>query len=463
MASGTFSTIYWPIETKVRELDACLLFSAAAAQRGWSVIVGGKTEIVRRLRQNAEPGIIVDKSIQKRSERLFSEFKKNGHRVFSREEEAMAYSTPEDYCHRKTGKEAFREVDGVLAWGRDQANVFSQVYPEFSAKVVVTGNVRFDLTSPEVRGIYRREALRLRREWGDFYLLNTRFTKINIIKRGPGYIKGHIAKGHAPTKDQVQLITKLVELDTALFSHFVEFVERFAKELPDKKLIIRPHPAEILSTWEAIAAGKANVHVVRQGSVHPWLLASKLSISNGCTTAVEAFLLDKPGINFRPVKDDDAEFELPKTAAYQIDSTDALLHALALSDPHQALSLPSAPAEEIVGRYIAQYRGTRATQVILDYFGGFYAPRQGRDEPGYSPMGKPNLMFVARQRLKVFVAWCISKDNRARHRVRALKLRRLDCGEVSERLGEICRTLGYEGVRVTEVATNIIQVDGCRN
>ena len=423
------------------------------------MVVGGKTEIFRRLRQNAEPGILIDKSIQKGSERLFREFKKNGHRVFAREEEALIYSTPEDYCHRKTGKEAFREVDGVLAWGRDHANVLAQVYPEFSAKVLTTGNIRFDLTSPEVRGIYEREASRMRREWGDFYLLNTKFTKTNIIKRGPGYVKGHIAKGHAPTEDQVQLITKRLELENALLPHFVEFIERFAKELPDKKLIIRPHPAEVFSTWEAIAAGKANVHVVHQGSVHPWLLASKLSISNSCTTAVEAFLFDKPGINFRPVKDDDAEWELPNVAAYQIDSTDALLHVLALSDPHQALSLPSAPTEEIVGRYVAQYRGTLATQAILDYFGGFYAPREGRDEPGYSPMGKPNLAFVALQRLKVSIAWCISKNNRARGRARAKKFPGLKFSDITARLDHTCKTMKYESVRTTKLAKNIFLIE----
>ncbi|MGE3844723.1 MAG: hypothetical protein AB7I50_24425, partial [Vicinamibacterales bacterium] len=76
MPSATFSTIYWPIETKVRELDAALLFAAVAARRGWSVIIGGKTELYRRLKQNAEPGIFIDKSIQKRSEELFTVLKR---------------------------------------------------------------------------------------------------------------------------------------------------------------------------------------------------------------------------------------------------------------------------------------------------------------------------------------------------------------------------------------------------
>lgn len=460
MASGTFSTIYWPIEVKVRELDACLVLSAAAAQRGWSVVIGGKTELFRRLRQHAEPGIVVDKSIQKRSEHLFSKFKKRGHRVFAREEEALVYATPEDYCNRKTGKEAFREVDGVLAWGRDHANVLAKGYPEFSSKVVTTGNVRFDLTTRAVRGIYDRDASRIRNEWGEFYLLNTKFTKTNIIKRGPGYVEGHIAKGHASTDEQVRLITRKLALEEALLPHFIEFVERFSRELPEKKLIIRPHPAELLSFWQEIAAGKPNVHVVHQGGIHPWLQASSLSISNGCTTSIEGFLMEKPSINFRPVKDDGAEWELPNFAAYQVESTDALLQVLALNDPRSALSIADVQGtDELVGRYVAQHGGPLATQAILDYFAPLQGPRNGnQDKQGYDPLGRPNLGFMALQRLKVFIAWSLSKDNRARHRNRAHKFRGLDCNEVSTRLDEICATLGYEGITVTELATNILRI-----
>ena len=460
MVPGTYSNIYWPVETKVRELDGALIFAAVAAQRGWSVIVGGKTELYRSLKQNAEPGIFIDKSIQLRSERLFSAVKSAGHRVFARCEEGLFFLTPEDYCNRLTGRDAFAEVEGFLASGCEHARALAEVYPEFAHKIVVTGNVRCDLTSPKVRGVYDRGVSQIRKEWGgDFYLLNTKFAKINYIKRGPGYVQSHIAKGNAPTEEQVRLTTKRVALEKAVLPHVVEFVERFSKELPGERLIVRPHPAEVISLWEGVAAGKANVHVVRQGNVHPWLLASKLSISSDCTTSLEAFLLGRPGVNFRPVKDDEVEWPVPKVTAYQIDSIDALLGVLALKDPRSALSLPDAPTTEIVGRHVAQYRGTSASEAILDYFAHLYGPREGRNDPRYNPLRTPSLGRVALQKLKVFVAWCISKDNRARHRNREQKFSGFESSEISSRLDEICRTLGYEGVRVKQLATNIAQVD----
>lgn len=465
MASEGYHTIYWPIETVTRELDACLLLSTLAAQRGWSVVIGGKAELFRSLRQNAEPGLVVDKSIQKRSEHLFSEFKKRGHQVFARCEEGIVFSDAEDYCHRKTGEEAFRLVDGVLAWGQKHADALAHGYPQFADKVAVTGNVRCDLMSPAVRRIYDREVAEIRKEWGDFHLLNTKFSLINPFSRvlKKGYVEVSIKRGKAPTEAQVRVISRRVARLKALLPQVVEFVERFAKELPGEKLIIRPHPGEDFSLWKTLAAGKQNVHVVHEGSVHPWLLASKMSISPDCTTAVEAFLLDKPGINFRPVQDDEIEWLLPRISAYQIESIDELLRVLALPDPRGAMKLPDAPRDEILASYLVQCEGTMAAEAILDYFSMFRGPgerssKEGVNGGGHNPLGKRNLVFVAKQRLKIFIAWCLSKDNRSRRLTRQQKFPGLDYAKIAARLDEISGALGYERVKVTKLAENIFLI-----
>jgi len=455
-----FSTIYWPIETKVRELDAALLFAVLGAQRGWSVVVGGKTELYGRLKQNAEPGILVDKSIQKGSERLFAPLRKRGHRVFARCEEAMYISNPEEYCSRKTGREAFHEVEAVLALGRHHADALHQVYPQYSQKVVTTGNVRFDLLTPAVRAIHEREASRLREQWGEFYLLNTKLVKVNpSVEWGAGYLERSIARKHVKTEEHIQLLAWRVELEKGVLAHTVDFVERFAKELPGERLIIRPHPAEGFALWRNLSRGKTNIHVVHEGSVLPWLMAGKLSISSDCTTSVEAYLLDKPGINFRPIEAaDEVEWELPKIVAYQVASTDALLSALAQKDPRSGLALPSTLTDEIVRKHFAQHGRRLASESILDYFDGLYRARNGSNGIGHDPLGKVDPAYVALQRLKVLVAWCISKHNRNRHRNRVHKIRGLEMGEIAERVEHVCRTLGYKSVLVKKLAPNIFHI-----
>ena len=79
-------------------------------------------------------------------------------------------------------------------------------------------------------------------------------------------------------------------------------------------------------------------------------------------------------------------------------------------------------------------------------------------QPGYDPLGERGFGFDALQRLKVFVAWCISKKNRERHRNRAHKIRELEFGEIAARVDQICTTLAYEGVRVKKLANNILHI-----
>jgi hypothetical protein len=44
------------------------------------------------------------------------------------------------------------------------------------------------------------------------------------------------------------------------------------------------------------------VHVIHEGNVIPWLLAANVLVQNNCTTAVEAYVLGRPVVNYQPVR-----------------------------------------------------------------------------------------------------------------------------------------------------------------
>ena len=373
--------------------------------------------------------------------------------MFARCEEGLWFATPEDYCNRKTGRDAFAVVDGFLAWGREHAHALAQVYPQFSHKVVATGNVRCDLMSPAVRGIYEREVSEIRKQWGEFVLLNTKLAKVNNVRRGVDVVERHIIMGHAPTEEQVRLTTKRVALEKAVLPHVVEFVERFSKQFPGEQLIHSSPSGGRLFVLEGYRgrAKRMSTSFIRATSIRGCWPASFRFRAIARPRSRHTCWINQASTSGQS-RDDEVEWELPMVTAYQVESTDALLRVLALSDPRSALSLPNALAAEFVGRYIAQCGGTLASQAILDYFADLHRPREGRDQPGYNLLGKVNLGFVALQRLKVFVAWCISKHNRGRNRNRAHKFPGLDYSQIAARVDDICRTLGYEGVRVKKLA-----------
>ena len=454
----TAPRLYLPIETKIRELDARLLVSAVAAQGHWSVVLGGKGELYSLL-QRLKSGIVVEKSIQKGNERKLKRFKAAGHAVCVWCEEGLMFFTAEDYCYRKVGKESYEEVERFFAWGRQHADAVAKVFPQFSAKTVITGNTRLDLTKPVLRGLYDDEVSQIRGEWGDFVLLNTKFARSNYIKRGKGFLEGYIAKGAAPTDEQVRLMTKCVHQEEVVLRHFVDFVARFSAELPAKRLIIRPHPAEDFSLWTRLAEGKSNVSVVHEGNFLAWLTASTVSISNNCTTSVEAFLLGKPGVNFRPFEDEEVEYPLPRAVAYQVPSTDALLQVLASDQPVSNLSLPCGATSEIVSEYIAN-AGTRfAVDDVLRSLACVPIPSEGTDR---LPRRASRAAYGSLKALKgglQFLERCTSRDSRARHRLRTQKFPGLAPSEVSPRLDRICDLLGLAPVEVTQMGTNVFRVE----
>ena len=74
----------------------------------------------------------------------------------------------------------------------------------------------------------------------------------------------------------------------------------FLKKNPSFKLVIRPHPAdEKQEDWKIFERFK-NVKVINKFDIIPWIISSKGIIHRGCSTSIDAFLLNKPVFFFNP-------------------------------------------------------------------------------------------------------------------------------------------------------------------
>lgn len=61
-----------------------------------------------------------------------------------------------------------------------------------------------------------------------------------------------------------------------------------------QKVIVRPHPSENIEIWKKYTKNYSKkIKIIRSGNVLSWILAAKLLIHNGCTTAIEALFLKK--------------------------------------------------------------------------------------------------------------------------------------------------------------------------
>jgi hypothetical protein len=94
-------------------------------------------------------------------------------------------------------------------------------------------------------------------------------------------------------------------------------IRECAQSLPDKNFIVRPHPSENHDAWRKFMEKLPNVKIIHSGAAIPWIMGSEGLIHNGCTTAVEAFVLDKPVLSYRPFTDARYDNYLPNALGHE--------------------------------------------------------------------------------------------------------------------------------------------------
>jgi len=297
---------------------------------------------------------------------MFRILRQLGHEIGVWDEEALVYPSSEHYFRRRMSSEALAEVSFLFAWGRDNAEMFRK-YPHYDETPInVTGNPRIDLLRPELRAFFDNYVRRLRDRYGRFALLNTNFSKVNSFR--------HQLVGAEPTSrtegagdaDGGSLSPGYLHHKRALFDAFRAMVPEVGSKLPDRTLIVRPHPNERPEPWIAAAAGHDNIEVAHDGNVVPWLLAADVLLHNGCTTAIEAYVLDRPAVAYRPVKADPFDSDLPNSLSHECEGLDELCVLLERSALGELPCAPPPSGPRPIDHYLASLTGPFAADRIID-------------------------------------------------------------------------------------------------
>lgn len=317
-----------PVENQVRELDAKLLLACVAAQRGYQAIVGSRRDIDARI-AGLPRSIYLSKSMTARSRKMFSILRDLGHDIMVWDEEALVHHPPEVYFTRRLSPVSIGYVSRLLAWGQDNAELFHQ-YPHLrDVPVDITGNPRGDMLRPEIRPYFDEQVQACRAEYGDFILVNTNFGWVNafvpqqnLFIPAAGGPDAEIGRGGVgmPREYAEELRVHRQQVMEA----FLDMIPRLAKAFPDQTIVVRPHPVEDPSIYHEMAKEHPGIRVVAEGSVTIWLLASRAVIHNGCTTGIEAYMLDVAAIAYRPVNHDIHINRLPNDLGYESRSFDEL-------------------------------------------------------------------------------------------------------------------------------------------
>lgn len=302
--------LYLPIESWVREFHSKLLLTLFAVEKNWIVIIGPKTSLLNRITKFPK-GTVLEFGLHKNNSVRFKKFNSLGHKIVSIDEEGIATLESKVYNKLRVSLKSIKYVDKFFCWGNTQFNYLKKSFSGKLDKIIVTGNPRIDLLRRELRGALSHESNLFKKKFGNFILVNTNFGLYNHIMGNDYRTKTHKDKGWLSNKDDINFQEKRVNHKKKIFYAFQELIVELSKK--GYKVVVRPHPSESSSTWINFKnkLENNNVYVEKEGNVASLINASKLVIHNGCTTAIESFVLEKPVIAYRPFLNDQVEAKLP--------------------------------------------------------------------------------------------------------------------------------------------------------
>ncbi|OPY85048.1 MAG: hypothetical protein A4E72_02043 [Syntrophus sp. PtaU1.Bin208] len=356
------ASLILPVENQVRELDAKVLLSCVAAERGFSCILGAWRELDFQI-ASFPPSLYLSKGLASGHTKMFYIMRKLGHEIGAWDEEALVHMEPATYYSVRLSSAALQYVSHLFAWGDENAELWRR-YPDLPRNIPihVTGNPRGDLLRPEMSGYFAREAEELRRAYGEFILVNTNFGEVNAFYPNQDILRSAMVTNRTFAEG-------LRAYKKAIFEDFKQLIPALDKAFPRCSIVIRPHPSENHLVYQEIASRCERVQVTSEGNVVPWLKAARVLVHNGCTTAIEAYLMGVPAVSYQVTVNESYErefYRLPNFLSHQCfndrdfeDTLDRILYG----------ELGPARGEErraLMGHFLASREGPLASRRIVE-------------------------------------------------------------------------------------------------
>ena len=228
---------------------------------------------------------------------FYKKMKKKNIKIFFLDEEGGVYpQTRKDFLKillNRTHINFLQKSDKVLCWGNFQKNLLKKNKKKIS--IEVCGHPLFESLKPKYNNIFKKIDTRITGNRKNYILINTKFASI-MPKRGYEGLMG-VASGNAVNNEN-----SFSELEESFFiiPNFLKLILKIVKLNKKDKFVIRPHPEEKKDIYEFLFKNFKNVEIINDGPVESWIRQSKLVLTWGCTTALQAYAAEKKIIILDP-------------------------------------------------------------------------------------------------------------------------------------------------------------------
>jgi surface carbohydrate biosynthesis protein len=371
-----------PVEAKVREFDAKVFLGCLAVERGYSVLLG-HYDVVNRWSGCLPRGVILEKNISVRYKSWLSRLRSSGYHFCVSDEEGLGlFMDPDIWFRIRMNDDMVHLVDYVFAWSEQHAEIIQRKYPDQTEKVVAVGTPRVDLLRKEMRGLYDQEVAQLSKRFGKYILMPSNFAAV-INVRGDDYtIQQMWRHGYIKDKDEEKTFLDGLIHERTNLKTFVDALKRIRKEFPGHALVVRPHPIDRHEFWHKAVEAIDNAHVVYEGSITPWLQGADAIFHCGCSTGMEARIMERCSVSYHPHMDKRFD-NLPSTdigpVAHDEDALIAFIRQAIAKSGDCELDRGD------VERYICSLDGKFAGEKMLDAIDSITMPDIAMNLTWYNP------------------------------------------------------------------------------
>ncbi|MEZ0232437.1 MAG: surface carbohydrate biosynthesis protein [Methylophilaceae bacterium] len=314
--------VYLPIETKSREFDAKCLIALGLLEEDMAVLIGSAG--ISRVNN---PGVVLFKSAAGFEHPNILRFKNKNMKCAVLDEEGFVQTKNEKQRALRYSQQTIDLLDSIFFNGEAEKELLGKFYEIPADKGLVTGNTRFDFYKPALNKYYYNQASSLREKHGKYILITSRFGNVTPA-RNVGYLD--FIKNTRVIQDEsdLKIFSDFFNHSKKIYQSFIELIPDLSKAFNDYAIIIRPHPSESIAAWTEAARGQGNVKVISDGPIAPWVLGASAILHNGCTTGLEAFLMQRPVFSFMPYTSDEFDLKLPNEVSTQCFTKESLLDSM---------------------------------------------------------------------------------------------------------------------------------------
>lgn len=293
-------TVYIAIEIKVREFISQVLLASKLIKNNYRVYLGAKDQIFNLIANKKEKGGIFfyKAGVPEKYVDLINK-KTETHAVFD-QELMPGISRKKEYIESVNcfSKKGVPFIDVYFSVNKTVYECAKKELKNIRGNIYLTGSPRIDLWRKKYHHLFYEQINKIKKKHGEFYLFNSDFQYVskNIEEEALEFLhpKDFESWSGSKFKNAISKRLKMARQLNKEFNEFIPFIISLQKKI-DKKIIIRPHPAENKYVWKSIFEEHKNIIVEDpKNDVFPWILASRGVLHRGCTTSLQSLYVQKP-------------------------------------------------------------------------------------------------------------------------------------------------------------------------